>query len=104
FVSVKERTHIIGIQKSLGAKNHFVLYQFLFEAVILSIIGGLVGIIMVWLIALGVSAMVDFDFVLSFTNVLIGISLAGFIGLLSGSFPAPSASNLHPVAAIRTGM
>ncbi|HLV47311.1 MAG TPA: ABC transporter permease [Flavobacterium sp.] len=104
FVSVKERTHIIGIQKSLGAKNHFVLYQFLFEAVILSIIGGLVGIIMVWLIALGVSAMVDFDFVLSFTNVLIGISLAGFIGLLSGILPAISASKLDPVEAIRTGM
>lgn len=104
FVSVKERTHIIGIQKSLGAKNHFVLYQFLFEAVILSIIGGLVGIMMVWLIALGVSAMVDFDFVLSFTNVLIGISLAGFIGLLSGILPAISASKLDPVEAIRTGM
>src|SRR5699024_11285583 len=63
FVSVKERTNIIGIQKSLGAKNHFILYQFLFEAVILSIIGGLVGIFMVWLIAASVSAMVDFDFV-----------------------------------------
>src|SRR5699024_5459304 len=63
FVSVKERTNIIGIQKALGAKNHFILYQFLFEAVILSIIGGLVGIFMVWLIAASVSAMVDFDFV-----------------------------------------
>ena len=104
FVSVKERTHIIGIQKSLGAKNHFVLYQFLFEAVILSIIGGLVGIFMVWLIAVGVSAIVDFEFVLSFSNILIGISLAGLIGLLSGILPAISASKLDPVEAIRTGM
>jgi len=104
FVSVKERTHIIGIQKSLGAKNHFILYQFLFEAVILSIIGGLVGIFMVWLIAISVSAMVDFAFVLSFGNILIGISLAGFIGLLSGILPAISASKLDPVEAIRTGI
>lgn len=104
FVSVKERTNIIGIQKSLGAKNHFILYQFLFEAVILSIIGGLVGIFMVWLIAASVSAMVDFDFVLSFANILIGISLAGFIGLLSGILPAISASKLDPVEAIRTGI
>lgn len=104
FVSVKERTNIIGIQKSLGAKNHFILYQFLFEAVILSIIGGLIGILMVWLIALGVSAVVDFEFVLSFSNVLIGVSLAGFIGLLSGILPAISASKLDPVEAIRTGM
>lgn len=104
FVSVKERTHIIGIQKSLGAKNHFILYQFLFEAVVLSIIGGLVGIFMVWLIAISVSAMVDFAFVLSFGNILIGISLAGFIGLLSGILPAISASKLDPVEAIRTGI
>lgn len=48
FVSVKERTSLIGIQKSLGAKNKFILFQFLFEAVILAFIGGLIGLFLVW--------------------------------------------------------
>ncbi|WP_177761112.1 ABC transporter permease [Flavobacterium sp. I3-2] len=104
FVSVKERTHIIGIQKALGAKNHFILYQFLFEAVILSFIGGLVGVLLVYLIAVIVSASTSFEFILSFSNVIIGLSLASFIGLLSGILPAISASKLDPVEAIRSGM
>jgi len=104
FVSVKERTHIIGIQKALGAKNHFILYQFLFEAIILSTIGGLVGIILVSFIGLGITALFDFDFTLSIYNITIGLSLASFIGLLSGILPALSASKLDPVEAIRSGI
>ena len=105
FVSVKERTNLIGIQKSLGAKNKFILLQFLFEAVILSIIGGLVGIFLVWIITLVASQFTgDFQFVLSFTNIIIGISVSGLIGLISGIIPAISASRLDPVEAIRTGM
>lgn len=104
FVSVKERTHIIGIQKALGAKNHFILYQFLFEAVILSFIGGLVGVVLVYLIAIVVTSLSSFEFILSFTNVIIGLSLASFIGLISGILPALSASKLDPVEAIRSGM
>lgn len=104
FVSVKERTHIIGIQKALGAKNHFILYQFLFEAVILSFIGGLVGILLVYLISVFVTAFFSFEFILSFSNVIIGLSLASFIGLISGILPAISASKLDPVEAIRSGM
>ncbi|MDN3707850.1 ABC transporter permease [Myroides ceti] len=104
FVSVKERTNIIGIQKSLGAKNHFILFQFLFEAIILSVIGGLVGLLLVWLIAVVVSQFVSFEFVLSFGNIVIGLILAAIIGLISGILPAISASKLDPVEAIRTGM
>jgi len=104
FVSVKERTHIIGIQKALGAKNHFILYQFLFEAVILSFIGGLVGIVLVYIIAIIVSASGSFEFILSFSNVIKGLSLASFIGLVSGILPAISASKLDPVEAIRSGI
>lgn len=103
FVSVKERTSLIGIQKSLGAKNRFILFQFLFEAVILSLFGGLIGMLLVWIIALIVTKAVDFEFVLSFANIVIGTSLAVFIGLLSGILPAISASKLDPVEAIRTG-
>ncbi|MEM0575957.1 ABC transporter permease [Flavobacterium polysaccharolyticum] len=104
FVSVKERTNLIGIQKSLGAKNRFILFQFLFEAIILSLIGGLIGLFFVWVIAIVLTNALDFEFVLGFGNILLGTSLAAFIGLLSGILPAISAANLDPVEAIRTGM
>ena len=104
FVSVKERTNLIGIQKALGAKNKFILFQFLFEAVILSLIGGIVGMLMVWGIAEVLTNMLDFEFILSFSNVMIGTGLATFIGLISGILPAIAASKLDPVEAIRTGM
>lgn len=105
FVSVKERTNIIGIQKSLGAKNKFILFQFLFEAVILAVVGGIVGLVMVFFGTVIASSLAeDFDFVLSFKNMLIGFSISSFIGLISGVIPAISASKLDPVEAIRTGM
>jgi putative ABC transport system permease protein len=104
FVSVKERTNLIGIQKSLGAKNKFILFQFLFEAIILAIIGGLIGLFLVWIIALTLTNMLDFEFILSFSNVLLGTSLSAIIGLLSGILPAISAARLDPVEAIRTGI
>jgi putative ABC transport system permease protein len=104
FVSVKERTNLIGIQKALGAKNKFILFQFLFEAVILSVIGGVIGMLMVEGVALLLTKMLEFQFVLSFGNILLGTSLAAFIGLLSGILPAISASKLDPVEAIRSGM
>lgn len=104
FVSVKERTNLIGIQKALGAKNRFILFQFLFEAVILSLFGGLIGMFLVWIIALVLTHVVDFEFVLSAYNMFIGTSLAVVIGLISGIVPAITASKLDPVEAIRTGM
>ncbi len=105
FVSVKERTHLIGIQKSLGAKNRFILFQFLFEAIVLAVIGGLVGLLLVWIAAKIVSGFTgDFEFVLSFGNMFLGFSLATLIGLISGVVPAISAAKLDPVEAIRTGM
>jgi putative ABC transport system permease protein len=104
FVSVKERTNLIGIQKSLGAKNRFILFQFLFEAVILSVIGGLIGLILVWLVSIILTNALDFDFVLGVGNILLGTGLAAVIGLISGILPAISASKLDPVEAIRTGI
>ncbi|WP_396171952.1 ABC transporter permease [Flavobacterium sp.] len=103
FVSVKERTNLIGIQKSLGAKNRFILFQFLFEAVILSVIGGIIGLLMVWGIAVLMTKILDFEFILSLSNILLGAGLAGVIGLISGIIPAISASKLDPVEAIRSG-
>lgn len=103
FVSVKERTHLIGVQKAIGAKSNFILFQFLFEAIILALIGGLVGIIMVWGISVIVSSLLDFQFVLSLSNIGIGLTLSVFIGMLSGYLPARSAAKLDPVEAIRMG-
>ena len=104
FVSVKERTNLIGIQKSLGAKNRFILFQFLFEAIILCVIGGIIGLFIVWIISVLLTNLLDFEFVLSFWNIVIGAGLSIVVGIISGIIPAISASKLDPVEAIRTGM
>lgn len=102
FVSVKERTSQIGIQKALGAKNYFILVQFLLEAVFLAVMGGIVGLAIVFLLALGVSSATSFTLTLSLQNILLGLFVSGFIGLLSGFLPAWSASRLDPVEAMRS--
>ena len=104
FVSVKERTNLIGIQKSLGAKNRFIMFQFLFEAIILSVIGGVIGLLLVWIISLILTKALDFEFILGVGNIVLGTGLAAAIGLISGILPAIAASKLDPVEAIRTGM
>lgn len=104
FVSVKERTNLIGIQKSLGAKNRFILFQFLFEAIILCVIGGSIGLFMVWITSLILTNILEFEFVLSFWNIIIGSGLSIIVGIVSGIVPAITASKLDPVEAIRTGM
>lgn len=104
FVSVKERTNLIGIQKAMGAKNRFILFQFLFEAIILAVIGGVVGLVLVWIgTIIGTRLAGDFEFVLSFKNMLLGFSVSTIIGLIAGILPANSAAKLDPVEAIRSG-
>jgi len=102
FVSVKERTNQIGIQKSLGAKNYFILNQFLFEAIFLAILGGIFGLLIVYIMTFVFSSMFNFDLVLTFKNIMIGIIVSGMIGLISGFIPAWSASRLNPVDAMRS--
>jgi putative ABC transport system permease protein len=102
FVSVKERTNIIGIQKSLGAKNYFIMLQFLIESIILCLMGGIIGLCMVYLATIAVKAAVDIQVVLDIKNIIIGISTSVAIGIISGIIPAYSASRLDPVEAIRS--
>lgn len=102
FVSVKERTVQIGIQKSLGAKNSFILQQFLFEAVFLSLLGGMFGLLIIYIGTIIASNLADMDLFLTARNIIIGLSVSGFIGLFSGLFPAWSASRLDPVEAMRS--
>jgi putative ABC transport system permease protein len=99
FASVSERTSIIGIQRSLGAKSSFILWQFLFESVFLCLIGGAAGIGLVWLttfISLG-----DLTLFLSTANIVKGLVLSVGVGVLAGIIPAILAARLDPVIAIR---
>lgn len=102
FVSVKERTNIIGIQKSLGAKNYFVLSQFLFEAVFLSFIGGAIGLLIVFLITLLAGDAFGMEISLTRSNIILGLTISILIGVVSGFIPAYGASQLDPVEAIRS--
>lgn len=99
FVSVNERIGVIGIQKSLGAKNYFILFQFLFEAIFLSLIGGFIGLLLV----AGISFVPMGSFVVEMVwkNVILGISISTVVGILSGIVPAAMAARLDPVVAIR---
>ncbi len=102
FVSVKERTNIIGIQKSLGAKNYFILLQFIFESVALCIMGGLLGLGLVYILTLIATHGFDVEIILYMSNIILGIGVSVIIGLISGFWPAYSASRLDPVEAIRS--
>ena len=101
FVSVKERTSLIGIQKSLGAKNFFILFQFLFESVFLCSIGGAVGLFFIFLGTLVMTYVVDFPTTLGLSNILLGFGLSAGIGIIAGIVPSYQASRLDPVEAIR---
>jgi len=103
FVSVKERTNIIGIQKAIGAKNYFILLQFLLEAILLCLIGGTFGLLLVYGGTLLANAYIDFNISLSTNNVVTGLWVSILIGIISGMIPAISASKLDPVEAIRSG-
>jgi len=102
FVSVKERTREIGIQKALGAKRGFILSEFLLEAVILALVGGLLGLVFVLLIVKVFNAQAS-DFVLVYrqSQILKGLLISALTGVVAGFFPAWQASRLHPIDAIR---
>ena len=102
FVSVKERTHIIGIQKALGAKKYFILLQFLFESIMLSVAGGIVGLLIIFIGASIISMTGDFTVTLTMDNIIMGIGISSLIGLVSGIFPAWQGARMDPVVAINS--
>lgn len=102
FVSVRERTRIIGIQKAIGARNIFILFEFLFEAVSLSLMGGIVGLLMIFIGTLVANSMMEFKIVLGLNNIAIGLTISAVIGIIAGFAPAWRASRLNPVVAIAT--
>ncbi len=103
FVSVKERTRIIGIKKSLGAKRIYILLEFLVEAILLTILGGLFGLLLVYLMTIiGNNTIEQFDLFLSQRNIMWGMGISIVIGVLAGFIPALLASRMDPVQAIRS--
>jgi len=102
FVTVRERTSQIGIQKAIGAKSFFILFQFLFESVFLSLFGGFVGILIVSIGVFVSRVIFDFELVMSFSNILLGIMVSLIIGLAAGLIPAFMASKMSPVEAMRS--
>jgi putative ABC transport system permease protein len=102
FVSVRERTNLIGIQKSLGAKNIFILVQFLGESVLLSTIGGFFGLLFTYLMTFLGQSVMHMEISLTGTNIILGFTISVLIGIISGFIPAYDASQLDPVEAIRS--
>lgn len=100
FVSVRERTNIIGIQKALGAKRSFILRQFLFESVLLSIAGGLIGVFLIFIGTLGVNYFYELNMHLTFGNFFLAMFISAVIGIVAGYAPAFAAAKMDPVEAI----
>lgn len=102
FVTVKERTKIIGLKKAIGAKRVAILSEFLMEAIVLCIIGGCVGILIVVILGWILTGPVGFPVTLSLKNFLVGIGISTLVGVLAGFIPARTAARMDPVVAIRS--
>ena len=98
---VTERTHEIGIRKSLGARRRDILYQYLVESSVLSAAGGLAGVVLAWLVAFAVRNLTSVPMSLPWTSVIVGVGLSATVGLFFGIYPARRASMLDPIEALR---
>lgn len=102
FVTVKERTAMIGLKKAIGAKRRSILLEFLLEAAIICIMGGLIGLILVYILTIVLSNVFNFPVFISAGILTLAISICIIIGILAGIIPASIAARLDPVVAIRS--
>lgn len=102
FVTVKERTPIIGLKKAIGAKKRSILSEFLLESAIICVLGGMIGLILVYILTVILSGVFSFPVYISAGILTLAISICIIIGILSGIIPALTASRLDPVVAIRS--
>lgn len=102
LVSVTERTHEIGLRKALGARPRSIQVQFLFESILLSLLGGFAGLILGVLTSYAISAAMDIGFVLSPMAIGLGVGFSLAVGVVFGWAPARKASNLNPIDALRS--
>ncbi|MDB4939659.1 MAG: hypothetical protein JWO40_84 [Candidatus Doudnabacteria bacterium] len=101
LVSVTERTREIGLRKAIGARRKDILTQFLIEAVVLTVFGGVVGIILGYLGALGIAALGNWTPIVSISSILLAFGVCTLFGLVFGIYPANKASKLSPMEALR---
>ncbi|MEZ5043424.1 MAG: ABC transporter permease [Saprospiraceae bacterium] len=101
FVSVKERTNLIGVKKALGAKSYMILLEFLIEAIILCLLGGAIGLILVYAVMQVLTNAIGFGLYIDLGNVFWGVSISILIGVISGLIPAIQAARMDPVVAMR---
>ena len=102
FVTVRERTSQIGLKKAIGAKSSTILYEFLLESAFLCIIGGLVGLFLVWLLTVALGAVLPFPIFIAPSIIFLALSICIILGVISGIIPASIAAKMNPVEAIRT--
>lgn len=101
MVTVTERTREIGIRKSIGAKNSDIMFQFVVEAIILTFMGGILGIIFGWLAGLAAGALLGMESVVSLDSIIIAVAISSAIGIIFGVYPARKAAMLDPIEALR---
>jgi len=101
LAAVTERTHEIGIRKSLGARRRDIQNQFLVESSFLSGTGGLIGVFLAWLVAVIVRAATPMPMALPWSSIFVGVGLSGVVGLFFGIYPARRAARLDPIEALR---
>ena len=102
FVTVKERTSVIGLKKAIGAKSSSILFEFLMEAALMCILGGAVGLFFVWLLTLVLSGPLNFPVFISIPLMVATLIICIVVGMLAGILPARRAAKLDPVVAIRS--
>lgn len=102
FVSVRERTGQIGLKKAIGAKSHIILTEFLLESAFLCIIGGLIGLTLVFILTQILSGVLDFPVYISTNNMVMAVVICIIVGILAGFIPARQAARMDPVVAIRS--